>query len=249
MDKLWATLDGVRSKTWDSDDDFLLPVSENVVYTVSLEHTQDLEFLALSLPNARRDQALFASTNFKYLSPKCTSLQFKTGKHVSVGSKTPEAGLYAVHRARNDIRALGCRVGFAGASISNLVLPCHIGYWIDVGKLAAEHPEKAEYNPEKFSGCSYMPYAHGKKDGRKAVVFERGPFNIMGVTTMEEAMDIVRHMRALLSAYRMEPRERSDIVQERESERKRHKAKVSKRKAKRQKQFLDSTLPFTEDEY
>lgn len=210
------------------------PRPTNCVYTVYLKHHQNLALLPDHDLNTKRNDSHFASTNIKFVNPSSTMLLFAPGKLVSVGSMTRNMGLYSLVVVRQRILELGSLAEFDRPSVSNIVMSADLGHFVDMASFVADNEPNCNYVPKKFSGCSYNPNgldldlknelddnlpAHKRRKKEKAVIFEKGKVNFMGLSSYQNGNTLSVQTFAALEPYICEVRNRGKgVVQQRLAE-------------------------------
>jgi len=131
------------------------PVPRNVVYTVYLQHRQDLTRLPDVLLNVKRNSTHFSSCNIKIANPAGTVLLFESGKLVCVGAMTPCGAYHALMLTRLMLLRMGARCEFKNPTVNNIVMVNDLGHAINMAAFVAHNEELCHYVPKKFSGCTF----------------------------------------------------------------------------------------------
>lgn len=163
----------------------------------------------------------------KLSEPKTTIMVFVSGRAVLVGSKSETEALYVAQWTRNEFEHYRAQYAphlsprdiiFVKPQTANIVnsscLPPE-NCPVDLGVYAARNWTTTSYTPKTFSGCTV---AYRRPDGEhaKIVIFEDGPFNVMGCANQETAIRAAQFIVADLVDYKTEPRKsRKHIVDQR----------------------------------
>ncbi len=83
---------------------------ENIVATVSLDQTLDLDYIDKVLPNVEYNPDQFPGLIFRLDSPRVTSLIFKSGKMVVTGSKSTAELIRAVKKIIRTLMKYGIEI-------------------------------------------------------------------------------------------------------------------------------------------
>lgn len=140
------------------------PVPKNVVYTVYLQHKQDLTRLPDTMLNVKRNSTHFSSCNIKISNPTGTVLLFESGKLVCVGAMTPCIGYYALVLVRLMLLRIGAQCEFKNPTVNNIVMVNDLRHAINMAEFVAHNEEKCHYMPNKFSGCTFSSTGGGGDD-------------------------------------------------------------------------------------
>lgn len=129
---------------------------QNVVGTVNLGVSIDLEKLSQSVSNAEYNPRRFAAVIMRIREPRTTALVFHSGKMIVTGAKSTSESEKAARRYFQIIR----KVGFTNAmfrefKIQNITATCDMGFPIRLEGLVYAHSQNATYEPELFPGLVY----------------------------------------------------------------------------------------------
>ena len=170
---------------------------ENIVATVILNQTLDLDLIEQNIPEIEYNPEQFPGLILRIDSPKVTALIFKSGKMVITGAKKTNDLIKAVKRIlRMFIKSGVSLVGKPRIQIQNIVASANLGVEVLLEK-AALILENTMYEPEQFPGLIY------RMDEPKVVllVFSSGKMVITGAKSEEEVYDAAKTMYNLLVEY------------------------------------------------
>mmetsp|Transcript_24987 Transcript_24987/g.36890 ORF Transcript_24987/g.36890 Transcript_24987/m.36890 type:complete len:220 (+) Transcript_24987:100-759(+) len=131
-------------------------VVQNIVATISLGVTVDLEKVAKTVNNAEYSPRRFAAVIMRLREPRVTALVFKTGKMIVTGAKNVKDSETAGQKFVRIIQ----RCGFTTASfndykIQNISATVSMGFPIRLEGLLYAHANCCTYEPELFPGLVY----------------------------------------------------------------------------------------------
>jgi transcription initiation factor TFIID TATA-box-binding protein len=141
----------------------------------------------------------FSGARIKYLDTGVTTLLFKSGKVVAVGSRTEAEALYALEKLESILCTIGINVSRGPLTIHNAVAAGGMGKEIDLNKLCKDYPMRCHYNPELFCGLKFSIRAIAKKP--VAIIFSSGKFNVTGTKSPRDAKQLYYEMQDTLSEY------------------------------------------------
>jgi TATA-box binding protein (TBP) (component of TFIID and TFIIIB) len=141
----------------------------------------------------------------------------------------PNIGLYSLVETRLLLLRNGATAAFRRPNISNIVMSGNSEFFIDLANFVADNEHRCNYVPETFSGCSFSPFglnldllgekndaevpAEKRKKKKKAVLFEDGAINFMGLRSYDEGFDLSRKTIAAIKPYQSEFRKnKSNLV-------------------------------------
>lgn len=128
---------------------------ENIVATVILEHSINIDILEDELPNLVYKPEQFPGIIFKVDRPKATALIFKSGKMVVTGTKSVTQLIEAVKKIIKTLIRHGIEIrGKPRVQIQNIVAGGDLHAYVNLEK-AAFYLEDCMYEPEQFPGLIY----------------------------------------------------------------------------------------------
>ena len=163
---------------------------ENIVATVSLDQTLDLNLIERALPNVEYNPDQFPGLIFRLDSPKVTALIFKSGKMVVTGAKSTAELIRAVKKiARTLVKHGILIVGKPKIQVQNIVASANLGVEVTLEKAAFLLPNSM-YEPEQFPGLIH------RMDNPKVVllIFSSGKMVITGAKSEEEVYWAVKNI-------------------------------------------------------
>ncbi len=167
---------------------------ENIVATVILNQTLDLDLIEQNIPEIEYNPEQFPGLILRIDSPKVTALIFKSGKMVITGAKKTNDLIKAVKRIlRMFIKSGVTLVGKPRIQIQNIVASANLGVEVLLEK-AALILENTMYEPEQFPGLIF------RMDEPKVVllIFSSGKMVITGAKSEEEVYEAATTMYNLL---------------------------------------------------
>jgi len=161
---------------------------ENIVATVSLDQTLDLDYIDKTLPNVEYNPDQFPGLIFRLDSPKVTALVFKSGKMVVTGVKSTAELIRAVKKIIRTFIKYGIPItGKPRIQIQNIVASASLGVEVALEKAAFLLPNSM-YEPEQFPGL-----IHRMSDPHVVLlIFSSGKMVITGAKSEEEVYQAVR---------------------------------------------------------
>ena len=154
----------------------------NVVVTVTLNQTLDLNSIVKALPGVEYRPQRFPGIVFRLKKPKTGNLIFGTGKMVCTGAKSERQAKRAVMRVVQILKENGIPiVGKPTIKVVNIVASASLGGQVDVEK-AVYALDRIMYEPEQFPGAIY------RMEEPKVVIliYTNGKLVITGAKTEEE---------------------------------------------------------------
>lgn len=128
---------------------------ENIVATVILDQTLDLNLIEARISDVDYNPDTFPGLVYRLRTPKVTALIFKSGKMVVTGAKSVHELVYAVKRIIKSLKDSGVDItGKPRLQIQNIVASANLHVYIDLDK-AAFVLERSMYEPEQFPGLIY----------------------------------------------------------------------------------------------
>ena len=176
---------------------------ENIVATVILDQTLDLNLIESRVPNVTYQPDQFPGLILRLEKPKTTALIFKSGKMVVTGAKSTEQLIEAVKRIIKLLRKHGIRIiSKPRIQIQNIVASGDINAFINLER-AAYLLEDSMYEPEQFPGL-----IHRMSDPKVVLlIFSSGKMVITGAKQESEVEKAVRNIaRKLLELGCLYPR-------------------------------------------
>ena len=160
---------------------------ENIVATVILQHTLDLNLIETRIPDVDYNPDQFPGLVYRLQNPRVTALIFKSGKMVITGAKSIKQLVYAVKKILKTLMDHGVPIyGKPQIQIQNIVASANLHVAIDLEK-AAYYLERSMYEPEQFPGLIY------RLDKPRVVllIFSSGKMVITGAKREEEVQEAV----------------------------------------------------------
>jgi transcription initiation factor TFIID TATA-box-binding protein len=163
---------------------------ENIVATVILDQTLDLNLIESRVPNVSYQPDQFPGLILRLEKPKTTALIFKSGKMVVTGAKSTQQLIDAVKRIIKLLRKHGIKiVSKPRIQIQNIVASGDINAFINLER-AAYLLEDSMYEPEQFPGL-----IHRMRDPRVVLlIFSSGKMVITGAKEESEVEAAVRNI-------------------------------------------------------
>jgi len=167
----------------------------NVVASVTLNQTLDLNSIVRAFPGVEYRPEQFPGIVFKLKKPKTANLIFGSGKMVCVGAKSERQAKRAVMRVVQRLKDNGILiVKRPTIEVVNIVASASLGKQIDIEK-AAYILERTMYEPEQFPGLIY------RMDKPKVVLllYMNGKLVVTGAKTEDEVYEAVHTLRERLT--------------------------------------------------
>ena len=160
---------------------------ENIVATVILDQTLDLNAIERNVPNVTYQPDQFPGLILRLDKPKTTALIFKSGKMVVTGAKSTKMLIQAVKRIIYLLRKHGILItGRPKIQVQNIVASGDIHAQVNLER-AAYLLEDSMYEPEQFPGL-----IHRMRDPRvELLIFSSGKMVITGAKEESEVEDAV----------------------------------------------------------
>jgi TATA-box binding protein (TBP) (component of TFIID and TFIIIB) len=163
----------------------------------------------------RLDIESFRSYSVRFSDGFGTVMFYGTGNTVVVGVKDPCTAVLVAQKMRllisRDLRESNCenwRLGFYKPTFSNVVATSTLGYPIDNAKFSVAMKADTTYDPSTFVGVKYtglqgMSTPFGNLDANLTVVlFDGGPFNILGNTTVDQLDWIIVYLKDMMLRFK-----------------------------------------------
>jgi len=163
---------------------------ENIVATVTLDQTLDLNAIARSVPNIEYDPEEFPGLILRLDKPRLTSLVFNSGKMVVTGAKSTDQLIKGFKKIiRTFVRYGIVIVGKPKIQIQNIVASANLNVEVDLEKAAYLLPNTM-YEPEQFPGLIH------RSDDPKVVIllFSSGKMVITGAKSEEDVEKAVKNI-------------------------------------------------------
>jgi TATA binding protein of transcription factor TFIID len=165
---------------------------ENIVATLDLGVSLDLEYLAGVLPGADYDANRFPGLVLRLKDPKIAFLIFKNGKVVCTGSKSMRQVGECVGALVSMLREHGVSVPVAPTPhVENIVATCDLHAMVNIEK-AVFLLGNAFYDPEVFPGLVYADF------GATFLIFYSGRVIATGAKDEGQVMEAVSRLFGLL---------------------------------------------------
>lgn len=163
---------------------------ENIVATVSIDQTIDLDYLDKVLPNVEYDPDQFPGLVLRLDSPKVTALVFRSGRMVVTGAKSTPDLIKAVKKIVKMLIKYDVPItSRPRIQIQNIVASANLGAEIMLEKVAFLL-ENTMYEPEQFPGLIYRltdPHV-------VLLIFSSGKMVITGAKSEDEVFLSVRNV-------------------------------------------------------
>jgi TATA binding protein of transcription factor TFIID len=167
---------------------------ENIVATIILENTLDLNLIEARIPDVDYNPDQFPGLVYRLQSPKITALVFKSGKMVVTGAKSVKQLVWAVKAILKKFMTKGIAVqGRPQIQIQNIVASANLNVVVDLEKAAFVLPHNM-YEPEQFPGLIY------RMDKPRVVllIFSSGKMVITGAKRENEVYEAVNNIHKIL---------------------------------------------------
>jgi len=128
---------------------------QNIVATVNLGVTLDLEKISQTARNAEYNPRRFAAVIMRIREPRTTALIFRSGKMIITGAKTEADSKHAAKIYTTIIQKVGFAAQFREYKVQNFTATCNVGFPIRLEGLLYAHASNATYEPELFPGLVY----------------------------------------------------------------------------------------------
>jgi len=163
---------------------------ENIVATVSIEQSIDLEYLDKVLPNVDYDPDQFPGLVFRLDTPKVTALIFRSGRMVVTGAKSTADLIRSVKKIVRVLMRYNMQItSRPRIQIQNIVASVNLGAEVLLEKVAFLL-ENTMYEPEQFPGLIYrMEDPHVV-----LLIFSSGKMVVTGAKSEDEVFQAVRNI-------------------------------------------------------
>jgi len=164
---------------------------QNVVATLALDHTIDLDLMTRMFPFAEYRPMQFPGLVFRLKKPKTATLIFGSGKMVCTGARSESQVAKALNRVISELKNNGIVITSKPkkVKIQNIVASGNLYGKIDLGEVVYKL-RKTIYEPEQFPGLIY------RMDNPKVVflLFASGKIVCVGAKKEEEVYQAVNNL-------------------------------------------------------
>ena len=174
----------------------------NVVASFNLGVELKLQDIhASNIAYSRYDPKRFTGLTLKQVRPRTSVLLFSTGKAIILGAKSEKEALFGARKAARLLRSLdknylGCKVN--DFNVKNVVVTARLPYKINLYDLARSYPREAVYEPELFMALIFKL----KQPSGKAIVFEKGIINIVGINNEVDAQSAAYDVQRIIANHK-----------------------------------------------
>ncbi|PON93994.1 TATA-box binding protein [Trema orientale] len=189
----------------------IVPTLQNVVSSVDLDCSLDLQAIALQARNAEYNPKAcdrFGALIMRIREPKTTALIFASGKLVCTGAKSEQQSKLAARKVllvssqiepyARIIQKLGFPARFTNFKIQNIVGSCDVNFPIRLEGLACSHGGFSSYEPEIFPGLIYR-----MKDPKIVIlIFVSGKIVLTGAKVRDETYTAFENIYPVLTEFR-----------------------------------------------
>lgn len=179
----------------------MMPIIQNVVATVNLGITLELEKIARQAKNTEYNPKRLPALIMRIRDPKATALIFKNGKMVITGTRSEDDAQFAAKKFMKIVHKTGfSAVKFQEFKIQNIVGTTDVRFPIRLEKLALEASTLGHYEPEAFPGLVYRMVSP------KVVllIFVSGKIVLTGAKQREDLARAYKHILPVLKHCRKE---------------------------------------------
>jgi transcription initiation factor TFIID TATA-box-binding protein len=128
---------------------------ENIVASVTLKQTIDLNSVLQAFPQVEYRPARFPGLIFRLRKPKTTTLIFSTGKMVCTGARSEKQAKQAVRKVVKELKNNGIVIMRRPIiNVVNVVASVNLGGRIDLER-TTYMLDRTMYEPEQFPGLIY----------------------------------------------------------------------------------------------
>ncbi|MGC9071534.1 MAG: TATA-box-binding protein [Acidilobus sp.] len=167
---------------------------ENIVATVILESTLDLNLIEARIPDVDYNPDQFPGLVYRLQSPRITALVFKSGKMVVTGAKSVKQLVWAVKTILKKFITKGIAIqGRPQIQVQNIVASANLNVLVDLEKAAFVLPHSM-YEPEQFPGLIYRM----EKPRVVLLIFSSGKMVITGAKRENEVYEAVDNIFRIL---------------------------------------------------
>lgn len=181
---------------------------ENIVATVTLQHSLDLTIIESRIPDVEYNPDQFPGLVYRLDNPRVTALIFKSGKMVVTGAKSVNQLVFAVKKILRNMINRGIPIhGKPQVQVQNIVASANIGTMVDLERAAGVLPGSM-YEPEQFPGLIYRL----DKPMVVLLIFSSGKMVITGAKREEEVSEAVEVIYETLKEKGCTIGEREDFI-------------------------------------
>jgi transcription initiation factor TFIID TATA-box-binding protein len=181
----------------------------NIASCLCFDQTIDLDAITMANGFKQDKKKLFASIIWMK-NPRSSALVFQKGRAVVVGATNEHMALLAGIRLYRMLKTQMPTLRFHNFAVTNILATGHLGYPVDLARLAAEHPLQTNFQPTLFPGLSFEiphPYGRGKLT---ANVFVGGSVVLAGACSLVDMEARLAILWKLLAKYAMRDAARAD---------------------------------------
>ncbi|GLH13320.1 TATA-box-binding protein [Gryllus bimaculatus] len=176
----------------------LTPTLQNVVSTVNMGCTLDLQKITFCTRMSEYNPARFSGVVMRIREPHTTALIFRSGKMVVTGAKTEGEAHLASRKYARIIQKLGFSVRFMDFKIQNIVGTFDVKFPIRVEDLNQVHGQFCRYEPELFPGLIYRMV----KPRVVLLIFVNGKIVLTGARNRTELREALQIMYPVLKSFK-----------------------------------------------
>ncbi|XP_047464999.1 TATA-box-binding protein-like [Mugil cephalus] len=175
---------------------FAVFTSRNVISTVKLGCSLDLDLIACKSWNVEYNPKIYKALVMRIREPRATALIYKNGNLVCTGAKSVEQSLLAARKFARIVQKLGFPVASLDFKIRNMVATCST-FPVCLDQLATSHHQLCSYEPELFPGLFYKIIP-----GVNVTVFPSGKINMCGAKTLDNVYEAFHALYPILRNFR-----------------------------------------------
>ncbi|XP_059180193.1 uncharacterized protein LOC131959100 isoform X2 [Centropristis striata] len=172
----------------------IIPQIENIISTVTLGCSLDLEFISRKAWNVEYKPMKFKALVMRIRKPRITAKIFKSGIIVLLGAKSIEDSRQGARKCARKVQKLGFPVRFLNFKIKNMQASCST-FPVSLEKLSFHR--HCSYEPELFPGLFYSGVP-----GISVVIFATGKISITGAQNEAKLYEALDDIVSILSCYR-----------------------------------------------
>jgi len=166
---------------------------ENVVATATVDQDINLQEIQKKFPEIDYNPKIFPGAIFKIISPKTTTLIFRTGNLVCTGAKSEKQANLAIVNVLEKLRSKNIKINDAKITIQNVVTAVNLGGRIHLEQAARILP-RSIYEPEQFPGL-----VHRQLDPKSVVLlFASGKLVCTGGKSESQVFRAIHQIHSLL---------------------------------------------------
>ncbi|XP_014274368.1 uncharacterized protein [Halyomorpha halys] len=175
-----------------------IPKVQNVVCTVNLDCTLDLQKINFRTRNSEYNPKRFCGIVMRLLHPRSTALIFSSGKIVVTGVKHEQHSVLAARKYARILQKLNFPVKFKDFKIHNMVATCDLRFPLRLENLHQIHGQFSSYEPELFPALIYRMI----KPRIVILIFVNGKLVITGAKSRGEIYEGLDNIFPILKSYR-----------------------------------------------